>query len=455
MKLAKVLAMMAATAVVSGPVLAAISADEAKELGGGKLTEFGAQKAANADGSIPAYTGGVKDLPVPADFVPGSGRYPDPFKDDKPTESITKANAAKYTDQLTPGTKALFERFPNFRIDVYKTRRTMAYPDWVLKNTVSCATTAKLVGKIKGDGVEGAYACLPFPIPKDGYEVMWNQALRYQGVRTDFRFRTMFVDESGHKTLMGDQETKFMYPYYDRSSTKLNDAYFHLGYTSFFGPSSQVGQLYLSKNSINFADQDDTTWIYMPGQRRVRVAPELKYDTPMAAIGGTLLSDEIGGFEGRMDRFDFKLMGEKEIIVPYNNYRAYQSTDLVGDKFANPDVVRWEKHRVWVVEATLKPGQRFVYSHRTYFVDEDTWLIVAYDAYDQSNALYRASYTLSIVPYDKPRVGQPIQVVYDLTKGNYAVIAEQAYPGAHMVPYDELPNQAYYTPQALQSSGVR
>ena len=113
MKLAMVLATMATAVAASGPVLAAVSADEAKELGG-RLTEFGAQKAANADGSIPAYTGGVKDLAIPADFKPGSGRYPDPFKDDKPIESITKANQAKYADALTPGTKALLDRFPGF-----------------------------------------------------------------------------------------------------------------------------------------------------------------------------------------------------------------------------------------------------------------------------------------------------------------------------------------------------
>ncbi|CAB3964012.1 MULTISPECIES: DUF1329 domain-containing protein [Burkholderia] len=148
MKLAMVLTTMAMAVAASGPVLAAISADEAKELGGEKLTEFGAKKTGSADSSIPPYTGGVKDLKIPADFKPGSGRYPDPFKDDKPIESITKANQATYADQLTPGTKALLDRFPGFRVDVYKTHRTMTYPDWVLKNTAGCATTSKLVGKV-------------------------------------------------------------------------------------------------------------------------------------------------------------------------------------------------------------------------------------------------------------------------------------------------------------------
>lgn len=454
MKRVMILTTLASALCVSAHAIAAVSAEEAKELGH-KLTEFGAEKAGNADGSIPPYTGGVKDLAIPADFKPGSGHYPDPFKDEKPLVSITKANEAQYAEYLMPGTKALLERLPGFRVDVYKTHRTMAYPDWVLKNTVGCARTAKLVGSVMGDGVEGAFACIPFPIPKNGYEVMWNQNLRYQGVRTDFRFRTILIDESGHKTLMGDNETQFIYQYYDRNGSKLPDNFFRTGFTRFYGPPSEVGMMTLAKYSINDGTDDDTTWIYMPGQRRVRVAPEYKYDTPMAAIGGTLLFDEVGGFQGRMDRFDFKLVGKKEVFVPYNNYRAYNSPNLVGDKYANPDDVRWEKHRVWVVEATLKPGERNIYSHRTYYIDEDTWLIVGYEAYDQSNALYRAGYTLDIVPYDKPRVGQPNAIMYDLTKGNYSVTADQGTPSQHMIPYDDLPNMGNYNTQALLNAGVR
>ncbi|CAB3780085.1 DUF1329 domain-containing protein [Paraburkholderia caffeinilytica] len=433
---------------------AAVSQEQAKELGG-KLTEFGAEQAGNADGSIPAYDGGVTKLAMPADFKPGSGRYPDPFKEDKPLYTITAQNLAQYADQLTPGTKALFQRFPDYRVEVYKTRRTMAYPDWVLKNTVRNATAAKLSGQTRGDAVAGAYGGLPFPIPQDGYEVMWNQLLRYQGPRTDFRFSTIFVDRSGHQTLVGDQECKFMYPYYDEKQSKLNDDFYFAGYTSYFGPPSQVGQLFLQRFSINHGDKDDTTWVYTPGQRRVRVAPELKYDTPAASIGGTLLFDELGGFTGRMDRFDFKLVGKKEMIVPYNNYRAYEATDLVGDKHENTSAVRWEKHRVWVVDATLLPGKRHAYSRRTYYIDEDTWLIVAYEAYDEGGALYRVAHTINIVPYDKPRVGQPSQISYDLTKGNYVITAVQGGPSMYMKTFDALPNQSAYTPQAMEGNGVR
>lgn len=157
--------------------IAAVTAEEAKQLGT-TLTAFGAEKAASADGAIPEYAGGLTK--PPADFVPNSGKWPDPFKDEKPLLSVNAANMAQYADQLTPGVQALLQRFPDYRLDVYPTHRTMHYPQWVLDNTAKNATSAKLVGKIEGDGVEGAFGGIPFPIPKSGYEVMWNAQLPFR-----------------------------------------------------------------------------------------------------------------------------------------------------------------------------------------------------------------------------------------------------------------------------------
>lgn len=421
---------------------------------GKSLTEFGAERAGNADGSIPAYEGGgVKS--IPADFKAGSGRYPDPFRDEKPLYSISASNLEQYAELLTPGVKALFARFPTYRVDVYPTHRTMAYPDWVLKNTLNNAGNAKLVGEEPGDGFEGAYGGIPFPQPTNGLEVMWNQAMRYQGPRTDMRFQTIFVDRTGRKTMVGDQETQFMWSYYDPKADSLKTWNYEFDLTKYYGPPAQVGQLFLQKKSINNTVKDDATWVYTPGQRRVRVAPELKYDTPAAAIGGVLTFDELGGFIGRKDRFDFKLVGKKEILIPYNSYRAFFDEGLIGEKHENPDLMRWEKHRVWVVEATLKPGKRHIYSKRVFFIDEDTWLISLYEAYDRSGELYRVINTPNIFLYDKPRIGQPGQIVYDLTKGTWAATADLSDPRTHMTPYDELPNPSRYTPETMAGGGVR
>lgn len=445
MKILKMISVLSVALALSAGLLEA-SADDS-------LTEFGAQKAGNADGSIPPYTGGLKS--IPAEFKEGSGRYPDPFKDEKPLYTITAKNLSQYAEFLAPGTQALFQRFPDYRVDVYPTHRTMAYPDWVLKNTVANASTAKLVGEKEGDGIEGAYGGIPFPKPKNGLEVMWNQAMRYQGPRTDLRFNSYLVDRSGRATLVGDQETTFMWGYYDPKATSLSTWSYMTGLTTYFGPPAQVGQLFLQKYTVNNSIKDDTTWVYTPGQRRVRVAPELKYDTPAASVGGLLTFDELGGFAGRKDRFDFKLVGKKELLIPYNNYKGIFGEGLIGPQHENTDLVRWEKHRVWVVEATLKPGQRHIYSKRVYYIDEDSWLMSAYEAYDHSNQLYRVMSTLSVVLYDKPRIGQPAQMIYDLTKGTWGMTVTLGDPRTHMTPYDDMPNLSRFTPETMAGSGVR
>ncbi|GLU37325.1 DUF1329 domain-containing protein [Pseudomonas sp. NBRC 100443] len=445
---------MKTTSWIAGYALTLSLAASAAVAADGELTDFGAIKAANTDGSIPAYAGiGVGKLP--ADFKPGSGRYTDPFRDEKPLFSVSARNAAQYRQFLTPGVLALMERFPDYRIDVYPSHRTMVYPDWVLENTRKNAISAKLVGEVEGDGVEGAYAGIPFPQPKSGYEVMWNQLLRFQGARTDMRNQSFFVDRSGSKTLIGEQETKFMWPYYDRSTKGLEQWNFMTGRTQYFAPPAQAGQLFLQKYTMNNSVQNDLTWIYSPGQRRVRVAPEANYDTPAASMGGVITFDEIGGFNGRMDRFDFKLVGREEKFIPYNNYRALFTDGLVGEKHENPDLMRWEKHRVWVVEATLKPGKRHIYQKRTYYIDEDTWLSSLYEAYDHSGQLYRVANTMNIFMYDNPRLGQPGRNVYDLTKGTWASNVILADPNNYMIPYDEVPNQSRFTPATLAASGVR
>mgnify|MGYP000908958050 FL=1 len=92
------LAMMALGA--SGAALAVATPEEIKQLGT-TLTPWGAIKAGNADGSIPAYTGGIEP---PASYDAKKPQFrPDPFAAEKPLFSITAANMAKYEDKLSAG----------------------------------------------------------------------------------------------------------------------------------------------------------------------------------------------------------------------------------------------------------------------------------------------------------------------------------------------------------------
>jgi hypothetical protein len=401
---------------------AAVTPEEAKQLGT-TLTEFGAEKAGNADGSIPSYT--HDPVRAPPGFKPGSGRYPDPFSGEKPLFSIDAKNVAQYAGMLTEGVKEQIRRFPTFRMDVYPTHRTIRYPKHVLDRCAKNAVTAKLTET--GNGVDGEpYGCVPFPIPKNGLEVLWNHILRYQVGETGMLAHqsTWIVDANGRRTDSGGLNLYYYNWYTESGRTQLRDKWASAAMVETTRPSESAGEKTLIKYSIDYDKQDSRAWFYTPGQRRVRIAPEFAYDTPNASIGGLQFFDEIGMFAGKPDRFDFKLIGKKEMYIPYNDYRFtfdVPPETSVTPKHVNPNVVRWEKHRVWVVEATLKPGKRHVYQRRTFIFDEDSWSISGVDAYDHAGKLAKTAWGSMVPLYDSPSFAYP-EAIYDLNKGAYGTI---------------------------------
>ncbi|CAD6561388.1 hypothetical protein LMG27952_07448 [Paraburkholderia hiiakae] len=456
----KILLRLAAASLVTlhaAGAWAAVSAEEAKQLGT-TLTAFGAEKAASADGAIPEYTGGLTT--PPADYVPNSGKWPDPFKGEKPLFSVTAANMGQYADQLTPGVQALLKRFPDYRVDVYPTHRSVFYPQWVLDNTVKNATSAHLTGKVDGDGVAGAFGGIPFPIPKNGYEVMWNALLNYQ--RTEYSASNVgayLVDTTGGRTALPVLNFVEYRPYYDpKNAGGKSDWPYDRLWAQLLTPPTSAGQSVLVDYSIDYSKEDQVTWAYFPAQRRSRMAPDYKYDTPAASYGGVTFWDEASIFRGRMDRFDFKLIGKKEIIVPYNNYRLSQLPvdDVFGPKHVKPEAVRWERHRVWVVEATLKADARHAYSKRTFYVDEDSWNFVETDGYGHDGKLWRVGLDYHFPLYDGGGVYAVTLGFYDLEKGNYFLSYTTGENGAPLLRVsDKLDKGNLFTPVGMAGTGLR
>lgn len=458
-----VLTIGATVCALAGAAQAGVSPQEAAQLGGAKLTAFGAEKAGSADGSIPPYTGGVNamsGLPTPTAIGDGAV-FPDPFADEKPIATISKANVSKYANDLTPGVKALVERFPGFNLNVYQSHRTASYPDWVLENTKKNATRAELTGEVMGDGVSGAFGGIPFPIPKSGYEVMWNNFLHWQPAQWFHHFHNAMVDSSGGITDLGEVEVTNLNPYYNPKASSLDSPFPYQTYVNFLGPITSAGDQNLFLYPINYSERDQTTWFYSPGLRRVRLAPEFTYDTPIANYGGALTYDEIVLFSGRMDRFDFKLKGKKEVIIPYNCYRMNVTTtdqsEILKDQYLNPEFIRWEKHRVWVVDATLKPGLRHTASRKTFYIDEDSWKIIASETYDQGGQFYRVMLQYPYTTYgDKETAFFPeVYGAYDLSKGNYFIAYLHSSNKDRVSASDVLPDLRRYSPESMSSRGLR
>jgi hypothetical protein len=444
-------------AAFTGSAIAAVSAEEARQIGT-TLTPWGAIKEGNKDGTIPAYTGPIKP---PAGFDPKNpGVRPDPFASEKPLYSIDAKNMDKYADKLTEGSKALLKKYPTFRIDVYPTHRTANYPKYVLDNTAKNATQCKTANN--GLQLEGCYAGVPFPIPKTGNEVMWNRLLKFDAFAfMSHHMSGTVVDTQGNRTVTGVGTMWIQYPIYDPAKTTpiaADEPYekIRIDYTE---PARKSGEKLVVHDSMDMVNAGRRAWSYLPGQRRVKLAPDLSYDTPSPTGGGAGTVDEAAVFYGALDRYDFKMVGKKEMLIPYNAYKVRDpkqcpsSVSMNTKNHLNPDCVRWELHRVWVVEANLKPGKRHVYPKRTLYFDEDLPGVGASDGYDSAGQMYRVTYTLPITMYETTAHSTDQWVTYDLATGNYAHQEDVTDKGGWVV---TTPQPAtFFTSEALAGQGVR
>jgi Protein of unknown function (DUF1329) len=416
---------LALSVVLLGFAASALAAaSDAQELGK-SLTQFGAIKAGNAEGTIPAYEGGYTK--IPEGFKPDSGFWVDPFKDEKPLFRIDAKNVDKYADKLSEGQKMMLKKFPDYYFDIYPTHRTTAYPKDVLE------ATARNGGMncILKDGLAVDPACrggIPFPLPKTGNDVMWNQQLRFRvghGYSTTSSSNSWVIDANGVVTKTAEQATFEEAPWYQTAQADRDPMMYSRVFSVTGYPARRAGEMVGLNDYLDPAAKPRRSWSYSPGQRRVKLAPEFNYDTPVASQGGVTLFDELQMFSGAQDRFEYKLLGRKEMYIPYNDYKFYfdaKQEDQFMTHHANPALERWELHRVWVVEATLKPGMRHVYGKRTYYLDEDTFGAGLYDAWDKSGALYRSIFLGGIQMYDKTIPYNVKNVVYDFNKGMWALL---------------------------------
>ena len=360
----------------SGLIQAKVSETEAAKLGA-ELTPVGAVKAGNADGSIPAWTGGITE--PPAGYSKGD-HHPDPFADDKVLFTITAKNYQEYAEFLSDGQKELFKAYPDtYKMPIYQSRRSASLPKFVYDETAKNAVMAELIQG--GNGVKNAAIGIPFPIPQNGVETIWNHILRYRGESVKRFAGQAAPTASGDYNVIGfEEELMQKYSATDATREKLLEenviSKFKQSVTS---PARLAGTALLVHETMDQIREPRQAWTYNTGQRRVRRAPNVAYDAPGTGSDGLRTSDDFDMFNGAPDRYNWELKGKQELYVAYNNYHLHSDKvsyeDILQPGHINPDLTRFEKHRVWVVEATLKPEFRHIYQKRVFFIDEDSWQI--------------------------------------------------------------------------------
>ena len=454
--------------VSAAPAFAAVSAAEAAKLGQ-TLTPSGAEAAANAAGTIPVWAGSkayrpeqfkirYEDLQAlrkngPEAVVKAIAPTGVSFGD-RPRFVISKANAAQYSAQLSAGHRALLEQVPGFEMRVFPSVRgafNLPEVDAAIRDN---ATQATLEGT---DKISGAHLGIPFPIPRSGAEVIWNHKLKFRGSGVRRYNNEVIVARDGSFQLariVEDVKLKYGDPL---SPAPLSEGLILYYLQEVLSPKRIAGQLLLVHESTDQTEGGRSAWIYNPGLGRTRRAPNVGYDNPKASADGLMFNDQTDMYNGALDRYSWKLVGKKELYIPYNSARmlapdaSYEK--LIRKGSLNPEFTRYELHRVWVVEATLKPGIRHSFRKRVFYVDEDSWSIAAVDCYDDRDQLWRFQEAhLTSFPFVPATTGSP-EVHYDLQSGRYFVTA--SYSGDDYPDFGARFEDAYFRPQTLASRKLR
>ncbi|OUR93246.1 hypothetical protein A9Q81_15410 [Gammaproteobacteria bacterium 42_54_T18] len=420
---------------------------------GKDLTPVGAQKSANAAGTIPAWSGGLTNA-LPG--WPNKSNYrPNPHSDDKVMFTIDAANMNKYANKLPEAAKALFKAYPEqFKMNVYPSRRTAAFPQAYYDGIKANAKNAKLIDG--GNGIEGAWGGIPFPMPASGIEAIWNHLVRYQGYSRQGSYNEDVVYDNGSR-LQWDGNSVIHSPFHDPNANSKDQTAGILSkwaYTA-TAPARDAGEGAVVFDNISPAINPRKAWSYDPAQRRVRRSPNLTFDTPDRPVS---VVDDTEMFSGSPEKYNWKLVGKREMYIPYNNNEV--NSPLANRKevyppgYVNSEVLRYELHRVWIVEADLKEGQRHLYAKRRFYLDEDTWNIIVSDKYDAGGSLWRASFGFPTVAPEIPLTGSGSTVHIDFKINAYFATGHTTGQGAEGQSFNQPPKKnSYYTVSALRRRG--
>lgn len=417
------------------------------------LTPVGAERAGNADGTIPEWTGGITE-PV-AGYKPGD-HHPDPYADDKPLFVIDHVNYKQYLDKLSPGQVGMFKRYPDtYKMMVYPTRRSASFPQHIYDKTRENGRTGQLIAN--GEGAANVAEGFPFPFPENAYELILNHKLKYKGTGGVRYNNQVAPTADGNYTLVRLREELYGKYYVPGNTIEDIDNILLYFYQVVEAPARLAGRVLLVHETMNQAEQPRQAWIYNPGQRRVRRAPNVAYDNPGTASDGLRTNDMTDMFNGALDRFEWKLVGKKEMYVPYNSYKAHSADskikDLVQPGHLSPEHMRYELHRVYVIEATLRDGFRHINSRRTFYLDEDSYQILLTDHYDKRGNLWRFSEAHSINYYDVPTFWSTIESHHDLESGRYLAVGLDNEDKVNT--FNSPLSESNYTPAALRKRGRR
>jgi hypothetical protein len=457
----RVFGLMAGCSMVAlmGPKTRAFAdSPDPNSLDGPTLTPMGSERAGNAAGTIPAWTGGMTEIPASSGWDPTKTLPPDFFASDPMLYEVNSSNMAQYAALLSDGIQTLIKN-QGFYLKVYPTHRTHALPQWVYDNIKLNVTRSTVQDGQARLGFNGGYGGYPFPIlssdpAEAGAMAIWNHEAHWFGpYLTQTTCEYVVASPGSPPVLSTAGHLNYRCDFYQQGKSPAETGYhFSTVYLNEFGPPTSAGEEAIGNIATNPAVHPQSTWALLPGQGRVRKTPNEQFDTPSQYTDGITNFDETNGFYGPEYKYDWKLVGKQEMLIPYNNNKLFTANGraMHMPKWYDPEYIRWELHRCWVVEAVLHPGERNVSARRKMYIDEDDWTIHVADTWDSAGNIYHLTYLMNAVFPNLPGAIYANAVLYDLQTGQYCTIGGSYGDAPFNAPwsFDPVPDDVF-NPQAM------
>ena len=360
--------------------------------------------------------GNKEPITSPIDsYDPNINSYPDPFKDDPILFVINKDNYLDYAnDILTLGQIEMFENYPDsFKMNVYQSRRSCAVPEEVTKLTTENALLTD-----DGEGIEGIVGSIPFPNPSKALHHVWNHILRYRGVDIHGSSPFYIIDSDGSINFgKGEAIAKNYWNPFTRNEKGLQGMLM----TKVTHPPRLADASLLVIESLNAFKKPRQAWVYNPGTRRVRRAPDIAYDYKPTANQGLTTTDQVDGFNGAKDRYEWSFLGKQKKLMPYNAYKFHEQEleKLLTPYHVNQDFLRYELVNVNVVKATLKKDKRHIIPNRMMYFDNDSHNMLVEETFDGNEQIMSYREFPIINFYDQPMCLSIHSATYDFDTKRY------------------------------------
>ncbi len=348
-------------------------------------------------------------------FDSSSNSYVDPFINDPVLFTITSDNYMQIEEGiLTAGQIAMFETYPEtFKMNIYKSRRSCSVPQEVLDLTVDNAIMID-----NGEGIDGVVGSIPFPNPSEALHHVWNHILRYRGVDIEGGSPYYIINPDGSRTMGAGKAIakNFWNPFL--SNDKGLQGMIMSKVTK---PPRLADGAVLVIESLNAFQNPRRAWVYNPGTRRVRRAPDIAYDNYNSFSQGLTTTDSFDGFNGAKDRYNWTNLGDQLRFMPYNSYKFHEAQveEILTPFHVNQDLLRYELVRVNAVRADIKEGKRHILPHRIMYFDYDSHNMLAEDVFDGQLKIMRYRELPQINYYDEPMCNSIHSATYDFATRRY------------------------------------